>query len=127
MAFTKFDLLLDAAKMAQLTRALSNLNVADPLQYLCDEAGADVARRTAGYVLDALSLRNFNRSLALYRAYSNAGPVPPDVQKNYDAADKELEAIAKGERPNLPRKTDGAAAPTGKWGSKTNVPGRMDQ
>jgi len=52
MAFGWADLLLSADKSAQLTKALSTLGVADPLQYLCDEAAADVGRFTTGFVID---------------------------------------------------------------------------
>jgi hypothetical protein len=125
MAFTEDQLLLSADRAAQLTKALATETVADPLQVLCDEAAADVARMTAGYVLDDLSLGNFTRSLALYRAYSKAGPVPMDVQTDYDAATKELEAIASGKRPNLPRAEAGTNPPSGQWGGATKVIGRM--
>jgi hypothetical protein len=52
MAFTKDQLLLPADKVAQLTKGLATLGVPDPLQYLCDEAAAAVARLTTGYILD---------------------------------------------------------------------------
>jgi len=128
MAFTDDDLLLSPDKAAQLTKALATIGVADPLQYLCDEATADVARFTTGYVLSAESTRSFIRSLALFRAYSKAGPVPADVQRDYEAALKELEAIAKGERPNLARTPPetGEEPATGNWGSSTQIKGRMD-
>lgn len=124
--FTVDDLLLSPDKAAQLTKALATMGVAEPLQYLCDEAAADVARLTTGYVLDAASVRGFVRSLALFRAYAKAGPVPADVSRDLDAAMKELEAIAKGERPNLPRveAAEGEASASGKWGSKTAISGR---
>jgi len=126
MAFTDNDLLLSADRAAQLTRALANIGVADPLQYLCDEAAADVARLTTGYVIDANALRGFIRSLALFRIYGYAGPVPKDIQAAYDSAKAELEAIAGGKRPNLPRDQTGVNTPTGKSGSKPYVKGRMD-
>ena len=126
MAFTEDQLLLSADKVAQLTKALSTTGVADPLQFLCDEAAADVARLTAGYVLDDASVRNFVRCLALFRAYSAAGPVPLDVQKNYDQANTELQAIARGMRPNLPKVAVAGPAPqAGSWGSGGRVHGRM--
>lgn len=126
MAFTDDDLLLSADKVTQLTKALSNMNVADPLQYLCDEASADVARLTTGYVLDDNSVRGFIRALALYRIYGYAGPVPLDVQKAYDAASAELQAIASGRRPNLPRVNTGVNPPAGQSGTQPYVPGRME-
>ena len=127
MAFVDTDLLLSPDRQAQLTKALSNLNVADPLQYLCDEAAAEVARLTTGYVLDDLSLRGLTRALALYKVYSYAGPVPKDVQTNYDAADKELQAIAGGKRPNLPKVTTPSQATiAGSSGSGCKLTGRLD-
>jgi len=70
MAFTKDQLLLSADKVAQLTKALATLSVADPLQYVCDEAAAIVARMTAGYVIDDVSERGWIRSIAVYNAYT---------------------------------------------------------
>jgi len=119
------DLLLSQDKAAQLTKALSVLGVHDPLQYLCDEAAADVARYITGYVLEENQVRGFVRSLALFAAYSLANvPVPKDVQTSYDGAIKELEAIAKGERPNLPRvqsPSAGGSASVGGWGSRERI------
>ena len=119
-------MLLSPAKSAQLTKALATLGVADPLQYLCDEAAADVARLTTGYVVDDVSARGFVRALALFRAYSKAGPVPADVQKDFDGAMEELQAIAEGKRPNLPRVESGDNPPGGKWGSLTKVKMRTE-
>lgn len=118
--------MLSADKVAQLTKALATLEVADPLQYLCDEAAADVARLTTGYVLDDAAVRGFVRALALYKAYGYAGPVPKDVQANYDSAVKELEAIAEGKRPNLPKVTTSSQSTiSGSWGSGRKVGGRI--
>jgi hypothetical protein len=127
MAFTKDQLLLPADKAAQLTKALTTLGVADPLQYLCDEAAAVVARMTTGYVLDDASLRNFTRSLALFQAYSKSGTgAPKNIQDDNAAAMKELEAIAKGERPNLPKVAVAAVTPiTGSSGSNCKIKGRI--
>lgn len=125
MAFTVNDLLLTPDRAGQLTKALSNLGIADPLQYLCDEAAADVARLITGYAVDEAAVRGFVRSLALYRAYGYAGPVPRDVEGAYKEAMKELEAIASGKRPNLTRADeDEENPPSGGWGSETKVEGR---
>ena len=128
MAFTTEQLLLPPGKVAQLEKALTTLEVDDPLQLLCTEAAADVARMTAGYVLDEVSQRTFIRSLVLFRAYSAAGTgVPPQIQTDYDAAMKELEAIAKGERPNLPKETSDALTPiAGKAGSLPRIKMRTE-
>ncbi len=128
MAFTDDDLLLSPDKAAQLTKALATIGVADPLQYLCDEAAADVARLTTGYVISEESTRSFIRALALFRAYAKAGPVPADVKLDYDSAVAELMAIAKGERPNLERTpaAEGEEPATGNWGSITKIKGRTE-
>ena len=128
MAFQTTDLLLSPDKAAQLTKALSNLGVADPLQYLCDEAAADVARLTTGYVTDDGSLRNFTRKLALFEIYSKAqaGAVPDGIVKDHDEALKELQDIAAGKRPNLPKvSTPSQATIAGAWGSGARVCGRI--
>lgn len=127
MAFLKDQLLLAANKVAQLTGALATPTVADPLQSLCDEAAADVARMTTGYIIDDVSTRNFVRSLALYRIYGKAGPIPPDVKTDHDDALKELQAIAEGKRPSLPRTPTAEARPaSGKGSSKPYVPMRTE-
>ncbi len=124
MRFLVADLKLTADKLAQLTKALGggSSTTAD-LQDLCDEAAADVARLTTGYVLDELSTKNFTRAIALFRAYGYVGPIPKDVQANYDAAMKELEAIAKGERPKLEQTTGQQTSSAGNWGSKERLEG----
>jgi hypothetical protein len=127
MAFSSDDLLLSPDRSAQLEKALANLGVADPLQYLCDEAAAEVARMTTGYAVDVNSVRGMTRALALFKIYSYAGPVPKDIQANYDSTNKELEAIASGNRPNLPKATTPSQAGiAGNWGSQSRVPGRME-
>jgi hypothetical protein len=128
MAFDKDQLLLSADKVSQLTKGLATLSVTDPLQFLCDEALADVARLTAGYVLTDVQQQGFIRALAVFRAYTYANvPPPKSVQDAYDYAQKELDAIAKGERRNLPKTTDTALQPSsGQGGSQTRIPGRME-
>lgn len=124
MAFTVPDLKLTVDKLAQITKALGGAaSTTTDLQDLCDEAAADVARYCTGYVVDDLSQTNFTRAIALFRAYGYIGPIPKDIQANYDAVMKELEAIAKGERPKLEQTTDQAAQSAGNWGSKTRLAG----
>lgn len=129
MAFSVKDLKLPADKQGQLNRALggaANDQANAALQTICDQAAAVVARMTAGYVIDAVSLADFTRSVALYRAYGEAGPVPKDIEKNYTDAWTELQAIAAGKRPNLPKTNDAAlSGRAGAWGSGQATPGRM--
>lgn len=124
MAFTKYDLLLDAAKLAQLTKALANTGVADPVQSCVNEGIAEVERLTSGYVIADAAKYGWIRALALFKAYSLAGPVPEDVQKQYDGAIKQLEAIATGAVKNLPvaaSESGSNAGAAGKWGSGEKI------
>lgn len=127
MAFTKDDLLLSADKAAQLTRQLSSLNLADPLQYCCDEAAATVARMTTGYVLDDVSSKQLIRALAVEKAYSYANaPAPEGVKTDAKNALDELRAIAAGNRPNLPKvATPSQTTIIGAWGSGCKISGRI--
>lgn len=123
MAFAESNLLLTEKKLTQLTAALANTGVDDPLATCIAEATADVARLTAGFILDEASTNGFIRALALFKAYSLCGSVPDDVDKQYDNAMKELNSIARGERPNLPRvpEAGGGTQSTGGWGSQDKI------
>lgn len=123
MAFTESNLLLTERKLTQLTAALANTDIPDPMATCIAEATADVARLTAGFILDDASINGFIRALALFKAYSLCGPVPDDVNKQYDNAMKELNSIARGERPNLPRvpEAGGGTQSSGGWGSETKI------
>lgn len=122
------DLTLPADKLAQIEKSLGG-NPADQtyakLQDVCDDAAASVARLTLGYVIDSSSLEEFTRSIALYRAFSYIGTVPKDIQDNYKAAWDELQSIAKGERPNIPKVDSSLSGRAGSWGSGQAIPGRM--
>lgn len=116
------DLLLTDDKLSQLTAALSNLDSSgDPLQTCINEAVAEVARLTAGYTIDAACLTSWQRALALHKAYGLCGPVPADVVKLYEEARTELIAIARGERPNLPKADTSTSTGKGSWGSAQNI------
>lgn len=127
--FDDDDLLLSADKVQQFTAALATGEVADPLQQLCDEAASIVARMTTGYVIDNDSIFSFIRAIAVHNAYINSGtPAPPDVTARYEANMRELEAIAGGKRPNLP-KTEVPAQQgiSGSVGSERRIHGRIDR
>lgn len=127
--FITGNLQLSADKVAQFTAALATTEVAEPLQQLCDEAAADVARLTAGYILDATSISNFIRALAVYNAYINSGtPSPEDVATRFKSVWTELQSIARGDRPNLPKVADAAlASRAGAVGSAPLIHGRMQR
>lgn len=120
MAFAPDQLLLTATKLAQLEAALGG---AGTLTRICAEAEADVARYTAGYTLAQESLDGFIRALALFKAFSLVGPVPADIKLQYEKALEELQAIASGQRTNLPRADDPeiAGSPAGQWGSEEKI------
>ncbi len=124
MPFTASDLLLTEDRKAQLTAALANLGVADPLGKLIGEAVADVARLTRGYAVDEQSVNGWVRVLALERAFLAAElGVPKDITEAAKAAREELAAIARGDRPNLPL-TEASVTPpvnAGTWGSGTKI------
>jgi hypothetical protein len=126
MSLSVSDLNLPADKLSQMATALGDTGGANAaLQGICNGAAADVARLTAGYVIDATSQTNFGRAIALFRAYGQVGPIPPDVEKNYDAAWNELTDIAQGKRPNLPKVADpNQASIAGRWGGGHRLPGR---
>lgn len=124
MPFTVDQLLLTDEREAQLIAALANTGETDPLGRCINEAMADVARFTRGYVIDQTSLDGWTRSLALWKAYSVIeGGVPDEIEKANKAALDELTAIAAGKRPNLARIDDGAAqsTSTGGWGSDCKI------
>lgn len=123
---TVTDLLLTDDRQEQLTAALANTGIAEPLVLCLTEAAADVARFTAGYVIAQSSLNGWTRALALWKAFTLAElGVPEDVQKAYEAAMDELTAIAKGERPNIPQTpVTTPPASAGAWGSRDKLPTR---
>jgi hypothetical protein len=127
MSLQVTDLNLPADKLAEFATAFGDVsNTNAVVQTYCDDAAADVARLTAGYQLDTSSTRNFSRAIALYRIYGQIGPVPPDVEKSYDDAWKELQSIAKGERTNLPKVPDpNLASRAGAIGGSPRLHGRL--
>ena len=127
MSLTVANLNLPADKLAQFAAVFGDTGGQNAaLQTYCTAADADVARMTAGYVLDPNSVIQMGKSLALYRAYADTGSVPPEVKTNYDDAWAELQAIAKGQRPNLPKQADPALqSRAGAAGSARRIHGRM--
>lgn len=124
MPFTVDKLLLTETRKSQLTVALANLGVADPLGSLISEAVSEVNRFTAGYVIDENSLNGWIRTITLYKAYTVAElGVPEDLTKAFEVAMKELSDIAAGKRPNLPTTPvdEETPSPTGGWGSETKI------
>jgi hypothetical protein len=119
------DLNLPADKLAQFATALGDTGGANAaLQGICNGAAADVARLTAGYVIDPASITNWGRTIALYRAYSQAqfGEIPKAIADDYKTTWDELTAIAEGERLNLAKVTDTTQSTiAGGWGDGTTA------
>lgn len=127
MSLQVADLNLPADKLSEFAAALGDAGSANAVvQTYCDDAAADVSRLTAGYLLDASSTRNFSRAIALFRIYGQIGPVPPDVEKNYDSAWKELQDISAGKHSNLPKIPDpNLATRAGAIGGNRHLNGRL--
>lgn len=133
MSLAVSDLNLPADKLAQFATALGDTGGANAaLQGICNGAAADVARLTTGYLIDPASLTNWGRSIALYRAYSQAqfGEIPAAISADYKTTWDELTAIAEGKRPNLPKTSDATQNTiAGGWGDgvtcgTSQLPGR---
>lgn len=128
MSLQVTDLNLPADKLAQFASALGDVGGQNAvLQGVCNGAAADVARLTAGYVIDPATATNWGRTIALYRAYSQAqfGEIPKAVADDYKTAWDELTAIAEGKRQNLPKVSDpNQNSVAGGWGGNTMIPGR---
>ena len=119
---TPSQLLLTDDRQSQLTTALANTGIPDPLAQCISEAEADVARYTAGYVIAQESRDGWTRAIALWKAYTAAElGVPDDIQKSYEATIEELKDIAQGKRPNLPRPDITPAPGQGAWGSRRRI------
>jgi hypothetical protein len=80
-----------------------------------------MATQVSDLLLSADKLAQFaNISVTL------AGPVPPDIEKEYTNAWNELQSIARGDRPNLPKLADpNQAIIAGGYGGDCKVHGRL--
>ena len=133
MSLQVSDLNLPADKLAQFATALGDAGGANAaMQGICNAAAADVARLTAGYIVDPTSVTNWGRSLALNRAYGQAqfGEIPKAIADDFKAALTELTEIAQGKRPNIPKipdPTGARATRAGAVGSNPQIHGRMNR
>lgn len=116
---TTADLLLDGERLDQLTAALTNAGVTEPLPRCIAEAEAEVGLYITGYTIPQLVRDGWTRALALQRAYQILGQVPPDVKAGADGALAELKAVAEGKRPGYPRTEAGTNPATGAWGGES--------
>lgn len=119
---TVHDLLIPDAELSQLTTALANAGVVQPLDDIVAWAEQVVADHSIGYTLAPLRIQGFVRDLTIWRAYTLAGAVSENQTKAYDAAMRELRDIRDGKFP-LPASTTAPvpAAKSGNWGSNTKL------
>lgn len=101
MAFTANDLLLTEDEKTLLKKANENLGITDPLTKACTEAESMVTDRLTGYTLSADWKNRLIRAFAQFELYKNAGPVPDEVQKALDQAQRDLDDIREGKYPLL--------------------------
>lgn len=122
--YTEADLALTQDKLTQLTRAMANRGISDPVLIFINEAVQTVSDYTAAYVLADDRWKRLMRPLALCKIYQSIGELPEAVKKAYDDAMKELEQIRDGKFPNLPPADPPLVEITsqsGAWGSGTKI------
>jgi hypothetical protein len=122
--FSEADLALTQDKLSQITRALANRGIADPVQIFVDDAVQMVSDYTAAYALAADRWRRLMRPIALCKIYQSIGELPDAVKKAYDDAVRELEEIRDGKFHNLTPAdvplVEIATQPAS-WGSQTKI------
>lgn len=118
---TVHDLLIPDAELSQLTTALANAGVVQPLDDIVAWAAQVVADHTIGYTLSTIRIQGFVRDLTIWRAYTLAGAVSENQTKAYEAAMRELRDIRDGKFPLPPATVATPPANAGNWGSHTKL------
>lgn len=122
MAFSKSKLLLTADREAQLTAALANATVTDPLTTICAEQEARITLALGEYTVATALQESIIRAFALHHAYSLAeGSIPADIAALYEDAQKQLAAIQAASDP-----TSTTSNLAGASGSRTAFAMRTD-
>jgi len=98
---TPDQLLLTAERQTQLTQALSNAGIANPLPVLIAEAEARLDLELAGLTIPEELRVALVRALTLHEAYALVGPVPKDIAQLYQQAREQLAAITRRADPIL--------------------------
>ena len=120
---TKTDLLLKDDELAQLTEALENLGIADPIAQKAAEVAQLFAQYTARYIIGEENAKRLQRPIIIYELYALIGAASRTIEASKDAALQELKDIRDGKFPGLelaesqPEHVAGAGA----WGSKTQI------
>lgn len=120
MPLTKTDLLLKDDELAQLTEALENLGIADPITQKAAEVAQLFTQYTARYVVGVENAKRLQRPIIIYELYALLGAATATITASKDAALQELRDIRDGKFANLElaaEQPDNVAG-HGAWGSK---------
>jgi hypothetical protein len=124
--FLKSDLLIPQDRITQITDALKNDTVPDPMTVVITEQKRKVDNLTAKYTIDDDWYRSLVRPLVMYHLYASGsiGAMPKEVAEAYEKVNAELAAINKGEHPGLAQDDplpSEARPSTAGWGSNTKL------
>jgi hypothetical protein len=120
---TAIDLLLPDDELTQITGALENLGIADPISQKCAEVAELFAQYTARYVIGDENAKRLQRPLIIYELYALIGAATETIAASKDAALQELRDIRDGKFPNLELAEEQPSSPAGRaaWGSKIKI------
>lgn len=123
MAFTESDLLLSDQVLVQVSEALVNSGIADPITRAIAEQVQKVADYTLRYTIPEARQKRLVRPLVIHQLHSLLGQVSSAMQTEYDAAMKELEGIRDGKFGDLSLNESavGLASAPAAWGSETKI------
>jgi hypothetical protein len=101
--FTKNDLLMPQTRIDEITDALQNALMTDPIAVVIAEQKQKVDSYTGKYAIGDEWYRSLVRPLVVYELYATGsiGSMPDAVKDAYAAKIKELELIRDGKHPDL--------------------------
>lgn len=119
------DLLISDTRITQITNALRNTTITDPISVEITRQIDKVDSYTSQYVLAANRYKRLVRALVMYELYATGslGTPPADIKPAYEAAMKELEDIRDGKFDDLELAdpADTGVGEGGNWGSETKI------
>ncbi len=124
--FTKNDLLMPQTRIDEITDALQNALMTDPIAVVIVEQKQKVESYTAKYAIGDDWFRSMLRALVVYELYATGsiGSMPDAVKEAYAAKIKELELIRDGKHPDLahddPMPSE-VRPPSADWSSNTRL------
>lgn len=129
MTFAPADLLLTDEVQGELTQALTNAGMVQPLEQCIAEAQAVVTDYTAAYSIADDRERGWVRAIALWKAFtiSGQGKVADAYQKSYDLAMEELKDVRDGKFALAPSAVAPEPEQVGTWGGTTRISLRTDE